>query len=213
MAHNWRGVGRALRLHPDLLNRIEANTTDVETRLERVLSEWLKKAYDMIRFGQPSWGLLVAAVAHPAGGNDLALAEQIAGRHKCEELFCPYTCTFCIHGDVCACMLFDFTYSLPCMPSPFSALIALPAMAPLYLWRAIIGDVTILPLLFPCLSPAAAPNVGSPSTDPQPHPPTPPPSTAAAQSVSSHPPTPSGKSSLPLHVFRSRHMSLVGEGV
>ena len=82
MAHNWRGVGRALRLHPDLLNRIEANTTDVESRLERVLSEWLKREYDTTRFGLPSWQLLVAAVAHPAGGKDHALAGQIARRHN-----------------------------------------------------------------------------------------------------------------------------------
>ena len=74
----------ALRLHPDLLNRIEANTTSVESRLEKVLTEWLQKAYDTTRFGQPSWQLLVAAVAHPAGGNNHALAEQIAGRHNGE---------------------------------------------------------------------------------------------------------------------------------
>ena len=82
MAHNWRGVGRALRLHPDLLNRIGADHSDVKSRLEGVLTEWLKKAYDTTRFGQPSWQLLVAAVAHPAGGNDRALAEEIATRHS-----------------------------------------------------------------------------------------------------------------------------------
>ena len=82
VAHNWRGVGRALRLHPDLLNRIEASTTDVERCLERALSEWLKREYDTTRFGLPSWQLLVTAVAHPAGGKDHALAGQIAGRHN-----------------------------------------------------------------------------------------------------------------------------------
>ena len=82
VAHNWRGVGRALRLHPDLLNRIEANTANVETRLEKTLSEWLNREYDTTRFGLPSWERLVAAVAHPAGGKNHALAEQIAGRHN-----------------------------------------------------------------------------------------------------------------------------------
>ena len=82
VAHNWRGMGRALKLHPDLLNRIKANNTDVESRLEEVLTEWLKKAYDMTRFGQPSWQLLVTAVARPTGGNDHALAEKIAKRHN-----------------------------------------------------------------------------------------------------------------------------------
>ena len=99
MAHNWRGVGRALRLHPDLLNRIEADYSDVKSRLERVVTEWLKKSYDTNRFGQPSWQLLVAAVAHPAGGNNRALAEQIAGRHNGIEdimlssyMHFPYLC-------------------------------------------------------------------------------------------------------------------------
>ena len=82
MAHNWRGVGKALRLHPDLLKGIEADYSDVKSRLEGVLIEWLKKAYDTTRFGQPSWQLLVSAVAHPAGGNDRALAEEIARRHN-----------------------------------------------------------------------------------------------------------------------------------
>ena len=108
VAHNWRGVGRALRLHPDLLNRIEANTTDVESRLERVLSEWLKREYDTTRFGLPSWGLLVAAVAHPAGGKNHALAEKIAKRHNGKQetvlslcvyfayIITLYTCMLCV---------------------------------------------------------------------------------------------------------------------
>ena len=82
VAYNWRGVGNALRLHPDLLKGIEADHSDVKRRLERVLTEWLKKAYNTTRFGPPSWQLLVAAVAHPAGGNDRALAEEIAKRHN-----------------------------------------------------------------------------------------------------------------------------------
>lgn len=81
-AHNWRGIGKALRLHPDLLHRIEANYLDVEQRLDEVLTEWLKKAYDTTRFGLPSWKLLVEAVAHCAGGNDPALAEKIAKNHN-----------------------------------------------------------------------------------------------------------------------------------
>ena len=82
VAHNWRGVGRALRLHPDLLNGIEADHSDLTSRLKGVLTKWLKREYDTIRFGLPSWQLLVAAVAHPAGGKDHALAGQIAGRHN-----------------------------------------------------------------------------------------------------------------------------------
>ena len=82
VAHNWREVGMALRLHPDLLNRIGEDRSNVTKRLEEVLTEWLKKAYDTTRFGPPSWELLVAAVAHPAGGSNHALAEQIAKKHN-----------------------------------------------------------------------------------------------------------------------------------
>ena len=84
MARNWRGIGLALRLSPDLLNRIEADYSraDVDYCLEGILAEWLKRTYDTTRFGLPSWKQLVAAVAHPAGGSDRALAEQIAERHN-----------------------------------------------------------------------------------------------------------------------------------
>ena len=89
LAHNWKGVGEALRLHPDLLSRIQANhPTDVTECLSAVLTEWLKKAYNTSRFGPPSWKLVVAAVANPAGGNDRSLADQIALKYngKCNKL-------------------------------------------------------------------------------------------------------------------------------
>ena len=82
VAHNWKGVGEALRLKHDLLSRIEADKHDVISRLDEVLIQWLNKAYNTSRFGPPSWRLLVAAVAHPAGGNDRALAEQIAAKYN-----------------------------------------------------------------------------------------------------------------------------------
>ena len=82
MAHNWKGVGEALRLNPALLKTIQADHPDVRSRLDEVLTEWLNKAYDTYRFGLPSWKLLVAAVAHPVGGNDRALAERIAGKYN-----------------------------------------------------------------------------------------------------------------------------------
>ena len=82
VAHNWKGVGEALRLKHDLLSRIEADKHDVINRLDEVLIQWLNKSYNTSRFGPPSWRLLVAAVAHPAGGNDRALAEQIAAKYN-----------------------------------------------------------------------------------------------------------------------------------
>ena len=87
MAPNWRGVGEFLRLNPDLLATIKADhPTSVQQCLTEVLTQWLKKAYNTDRLGPPSWKLLVAAVAHPVGGNNRALAEQIARKHngKCK---------------------------------------------------------------------------------------------------------------------------------
>ena len=82
MASNWKDVGLALRLDPDTLKDIEADYRDVKSCLREVLAKWLKKSYDTTRYGVPSWELLVAAVDHPAGGNDHALAEQMAKHHN-----------------------------------------------------------------------------------------------------------------------------------
>ena len=57
VAHKWKGLGKALRLRPSVLNRIEADRPDVNSRLEEVLTEWLQQAYNTDRFGLPSWKL------------------------------------------------------------------------------------------------------------------------------------------------------------
>ena len=82
MAHKWKKIGLALRLDPNLLNRIEARKNDTEENLSDVVEEWLKMSYDTEKFGDPSWKLLVDAVAHPFGGKDRALALQIAAKYK-----------------------------------------------------------------------------------------------------------------------------------
>ena len=86
VADKWKKIGLALRLDPDLLRRIRSNNTDVEDCLVDVLTEWLKKAYNTTAFGDPSWKLLVEAVAHRAGGSDRALAEKIAKKYNGECL-------------------------------------------------------------------------------------------------------------------------------
>ena len=80
VAHNWRGIGLALGLHRHVLHRIEHRHGDSQCLVETLI-EWLTYTT------QPSWRLLVAALAHPDGGNDRALAERIAARHngKCRD--------------------------------------------------------------------------------------------------------------------------------
>ena len=81
MADEWRNIGLALRLNPDTLNTIGTKENAKDCLLD-VLHQWLKKTYNVKRFGEPSWKLLVKAVNDPAGGNDRALAEKIAQKHQ-----------------------------------------------------------------------------------------------------------------------------------
>ena len=81
MANKWKNIGLALRLTPDSLNTISTKE-DVTDCLSEVLTLWLKKIYNVERFGEPSWKLLVKAVSHKAGGNDRALATKIAHNHQ-----------------------------------------------------------------------------------------------------------------------------------
>ena len=75
-------MGLALRLHPDTLDTIKADQHDVASCLCAVLTMWLRKSYNTTTHGEPSWEKLVAAVAHPFGGNDHALADKIAKKHN-----------------------------------------------------------------------------------------------------------------------------------
>ena len=75
----WKHIGLALRLDLSELKKIERENRDnLEDCLTEVLTLWLNKAYNTERFGVPSWELLARAVAHPAGGNNPVLAEEIA---------------------------------------------------------------------------------------------------------------------------------------
>lgn len=84
VAAKWKNFGLALRLRPDQLETIEANPhTTVEDCLRSVLSEWLKQTnINTERFGVPSWKLLLAAVAHPNGGQNRALAIKLAAKYN-----------------------------------------------------------------------------------------------------------------------------------
>ena len=84
----WKDIGLALRLNPAQLSKIEEDHGKADNRLTEVLHLWLKKAYNTERFGEPSWMLLARAVGHPAGGNDWALAENIARKYGGSGILC-----------------------------------------------------------------------------------------------------------------------------
>ena len=74
----WKHIGLALRLDPSQLKKIEKENGDLEDCVTEILTPWLNKNYNTERFGEPSWTLLAEAVASPAGGNNTALAPEIA---------------------------------------------------------------------------------------------------------------------------------------
>ena len=79
----WNSIGIALRLKPDILDVIQAgNIGDPRSCLTSMVKEWLKRNYDVRKFGAPTWCWLVEAVSDPAGGANMALACDIARRHK-----------------------------------------------------------------------------------------------------------------------------------
>ena len=83
VAARWRDVGIALHLKFDTLDNIENRCINEPHRcLELMVTEWLKRNYNLKRFGEPTWQKLVDAVNSPAGGANRALAIDIARRHK-----------------------------------------------------------------------------------------------------------------------------------
>ena len=87
VVHRWRGLGCALRLHPPVFNEIQHDNQCSEDCLRAVLTKWLQQNYNTDRFGLPSWKLLVDAVAHRSGGNNPALARQIAANHNGKSVY------------------------------------------------------------------------------------------------------------------------------
>ena len=84
---NWYNIGIALRLSPNKLDGIQArNSGDPQACLSSVVTEWLKRNYNVKRFGEPTWRWLVDVVGNPAGGDHTALARDMAWRHKARGL-------------------------------------------------------------------------------------------------------------------------------
>ena len=77
-------LGRSLRLRLDDLRSIQAayaNESDSELALNDILELWLKRKYNVEKFGPPTWRMLVEAVDRRTGGNNHDLAKEIASDH------------------------------------------------------------------------------------------------------------------------------------
>ena len=79
----WKKFGGALNIDEKVLRKIAAEKRDDPGDcLHETLHEFLKMNYDTKAHGQPSWGLVVQAVAHRNGGNDKEVALEIAHKHS-----------------------------------------------------------------------------------------------------------------------------------
>ena len=82
VASRWLFIGLALRLKSSELDTISSNNHDDPQKcLKDMLVTWLQQCYDTQKFGPPSWRMLCQAISKPAGGNNPALAREIAEHH------------------------------------------------------------------------------------------------------------------------------------
>ena len=95
VAAKWKSIGSALRLKPDDLEKIDEQHSGVPTAcLISIVTEWLKRNYNVKKFGEPTWQWLVEAVDDPAGGANTALAREIAKRHKAGGMSSYFTVNY-----------------------------------------------------------------------------------------------------------------------
>ena len=75
-------IGTALHLSQGTLDAIKKdNADDCTAAITKIIVNWLRKNYNFTRFGEPTWKALVEAVASRFGGNNNALAMEIAKDH------------------------------------------------------------------------------------------------------------------------------------
>ena len=83
LAASWKSIGFALRLKPDALETIEKqHCGDPTACLTSMVTEWLKRNYNVKKFGEPTWQKLAKAVGDAAGGANKALSKRIAKKHS-----------------------------------------------------------------------------------------------------------------------------------
>ena len=79
---NYFQLGIVLGLPPGELQAIQQTCSqNVAQALTQALLTWLRQLYNVEKHGAPTWQRLVEAVGSPAGGNNHALAMDIASRH------------------------------------------------------------------------------------------------------------------------------------
>ena len=83
IAAKWNKFGEALNIKKATLDQIKQECgSDTEECLDQTLQVFLKMNYDTKKYGQPSWKLIVQALAHRGGGNNKDMALKVAGEHS-----------------------------------------------------------------------------------------------------------------------------------
>ena len=77
VAARWRDIGLVLGISDSKLEIIEASKLDIRDCLTDMLRLWLNEAYNVEKYGEPSWQSLGEAVRSPVGGDSPALADDI----------------------------------------------------------------------------------------------------------------------------------------
>ena len=77
---NYYQLGVELGLPAGELDAIRKDCT-VDQAFNEVILRWLRQQYNITRFGRPTWKRLIEAVESPIGGNNPALAVEIAASH------------------------------------------------------------------------------------------------------------------------------------
>ncbi len=87
---NYYQLGIGLGLPPGELQAIRKGAQDIEQGFAEVLLAWLRCRQNIDSFGHPTWRGLVKVVDSPAGGNNPALAMDIAARHPATSMKIMY---------------------------------------------------------------------------------------------------------------------------
>ena len=78
VATKWRDIGLVLGISDPKLEEIETNKSSVKDRLTDMLRLWLKKSYNVEKYGEPSRHTLREAVRSPVGADSPAEADKIS---------------------------------------------------------------------------------------------------------------------------------------
>ena len=85
VANRWFYIGLALRLKACDLENIKT-TQQGDDQITYMLLAWLKRSYDVERFGPPTWRRIVEAVRANSGGKNPALANILARKYNGEYI-------------------------------------------------------------------------------------------------------------------------------